>query len=307
VATQSGLEPELLDQQQVVDDRKRQHRRIQEGNKKKTRRFLRVSRATNLDQEDFPPTKSWLVAWLAEPNVKYISTILAFNCSGSLNNDFCSATTGGTAMRIVGNEIPMKSLLLAYSFVSFVLFGQSVPIEVKSAKQVLEDFVKSDLDGGRLTEKGPSKLSHFFIQRSEPQKDYKIVIVSPEYDLRETKFVGNRAEFQLQFLHFYGKLDSASNFEPAADATSNGVPIKGGILSSFVLVRFVKGGESAPNTQEKTKVDGPAEWKIDRPQPPICISLATAIHYLTKISKTDSDPTRRKNAARALAKLRNVH
>jgi hypothetical protein len=222
-------------------------------------------------------------------------------------DDFC-LVTGGMAMRIFGNEIPMKSLLLAFSFVSFVSLGQSAPIEVKSPKQVLEDFVKSDLDGGRLTEKGSSKLSHFFIQRSERQKDEKIVIVSPEYDLREAEFVGNRAEFRLQFLHFYGKLDSASNFEPAADTASNGVPIKGGILSSFVLVRVAKGAESAPKGQEKTKVDAPAaEWRIDGPQPPICISLATAIHYVTEISKTDSDPTRRKNAVRALAKLRKVH
>jgi hypothetical protein len=175
---------------------------------------------------------------------------------------------------------------------------QNFAEDLQSPKQVLEDFVKSDLDGGRLTEKGRSDLSRFFTQGSEPQKEDKIVIVSPEYDLRETASAGDRAKFQLQYRHFYGKLGSALNFEPAADKASNGVPIKEGILSSFVLVRLF-----SPILHQTVS----AEWRIDGPAPPICISLATAIRYVKEAKERATDPTLKKNADQTLAKLMKLH
>ena len=208
-------------------------------------------------------------------------------------------------MRILCTGIRMKSLALALAFTSFVpAVGQRVPNEAKSPKQMVEEFVRSDLDGERLTEKGRSKLSGFFVQQSQPQKDEKIVVVSPEYDLRQAELSSDRAKFHVLFRQFYGKLDSVLDFEPAPDRASNGVLIKGGILSSFTLIRVGKHGGSEPLMQEKANVDGDTEWKIDGSQPPVCISLATARRYLSEISTADGDPTRRNNASRALATLR---
>src|SRR5258708_18393201 len=150
-------------------------------------------------------------------------------------------------MRAFDAGIRMTSLSLAFAFISFVpAVGQRVPSEAKSPKQVVEEFVRRDLGGERLTEKGRSTLSGFFAQQSQPQKDEKIVLVSPEYDLTQAEGSSDRAKFHVLFRQFYGKLDSALNFEPALDSASNGVPIKRGILSSFALIRVGKHGESEP-------------------------------------------------------------
>ena len=141
-------------------------------------------------------------------------------------------------MRLPISKRRMKSLSLAFAFILFVpALGQRVPSQAKSPQQVLEEFVRSDLRGDRLTEKGRSKLSAFFVQKSGPRKDEKIVVVSPEYDLRQAELSSDHAKFHVQFRQFYGKLDSVLNFQAPADTASNGVPIKGEILSSFDVIR----------------------------------------------------------------------
>jgi hypothetical protein len=199
--------------------------------------------------------------------------------------------------------LPFPLLVLAFFT---PLFGQPGTLELNSPKQVLQEFIKSDLSGQRLTDEGRSKLSHFFVQQSEPPNTMSIVVVSSTYDLREINMDVNRAKFQLQFLHFYGRIDSSLIFESAADKASNGVPMKEGILSSLTLIRANKNSGPGPASQKKGPDDTSGEWRIDGPPPPICISLATANRYLAEMSRTDKDETRRKNAVRALAKLEKI-
>jgi hypothetical protein len=192
-------------------------------------------------------------------------------------------------------------LVAASLFSSTGILAQTTSDLQHGPREVLEEFVKSDLNGNRFREKKADDLSRFFTQPSQAaQTPNKVIIVSPTYDLRETSLVANRAEFLLQFHRFYGKLDSDLNFETAADKASNGVPIKQGILSSFTLIR-VPATDSVSNASRSTEA-----WKIEGGQSPICISLATAIQYLTEISRTDADATKRENAARSLHKLRKL-
>ena len=201
-------------------------------------------------------------------------------------------------MHVLGLVIALLTLM--------PVLGQSVTPELQSPKQVVEEFTKRDLNGVRLSEKGSHEMSRFFAEPTQPQRDKTIGIVSDKYEVRETELIGDHAKVVCGFFSFYGTLDSAANFEPTPSQV-NGVPVKGGAVGTFALVRVGTRQKADPNAEQKTNVEDFREWKIDGPPPNISISRATAIHYLVEISKNDNDPIRRKNAARSLVRPKNIH
>ncbi len=184
---------------------------------------------------------------------------------------------------------------------------QSNTEDTKSPKDVVEQFVKMDAGGARLTQEGWYRTAHFFVRPLALPQDKKILVVSDTFELREGEMKGDRAKFHVFFFHFYGQLDARLHFEPASHRASNGALIKDGLLSSYDLARTENHLEFEPGASEIREVRGPAEWKIENAQVTPTISLTTAIRYVTEMRDKTADPVAKKHADETLAALSKLH
>jgi len=187
------------------------------------------------------------------------------------------------------------------------LSWQSSTEGTKSPKDVLEQFIRMDADGARLTRDGWYRTSRFFVRPVLPPPHKSVLVVSDTFEVEVYEMKEDRAKVNVFFLNFYGRLDPQLNLEPAPKREPNGALVKEGMLFPYNLIRTDKHFEFEPGADAPKEVSGSVEWRIEDPRAIPAVSLATAIRYVTEMRDKSTDPAIKKNAAQTVAKLKKLH
>jgi hypothetical protein len=190
-----------------------------------------------------------------------------------------------------------------------VVHGQSGGEQAakKPPKEVLQEFVKMELGGARLSAEGRRKTERFFVHSSGLSQDGKILVFSDDYEFHEKAVTENRAELYVFFRDFYGQIDPKLRFELAAAYSPSHMLIKHGGTVDYSLVRTNKTSRLDPGVEEPKEATGPEEWRIEHAPLNYTTSLATAIRYVTEMREKATDPVIKKNAEQTLTKLKKLH
>lgn len=165
-----------------------------------------------------------------------------------------------------------------------------------SPKEVVEEFVKMDVDGDRLKPEGWRAADILFTKRSEPVYPPKIVVIARHYAVSPVPGPNKKNEFYFGY-EGVGQFDASSlRFSP-----SN----KGKEMRSFeryIVVLTETGREGG--SENKGSEQRPNRWKIEGSQPAtIHLTARAAIVYITEIREQARDSKTKKNAEQALAQL----
>ncbi len=179
-----------------------------------------------------------------------------------------------------------------------ILLAQTMGTEAKSPKEVVEQFLKMETQGGRITPEGWRKASTFFVRPSRPSRDIRVFVVYRDYAVWNPVIKGTTATVMMD-IYSEGRIDSALRYTPP-DAHS----YKSGIM--FKLVLTDKYWELGPHGNATTEVAGPREWRIDEASPMLVLNAQSAIRYVNEMRDRTTDPVTKKNARTTLLALKHL-
>ncbi len=112
------------------------------------------------------------------------------------------------------------SLALSTAVITFILatgnaIAQAPGEGSKGPKQVVEEFLAMETNGGRLTPEGWHQAEAFFVRPAPEPSGRRIVVISPNYSVYETWTKGDRAEVYND-CEGLGRIDPALRYTPPA-------------------------------------------------------------------------------------------
>jgi hypothetical protein len=189
----------------------------------------------------------------------------------------------------------MKGSFLLSVVVAVAFFPGPVKASASSPKDVVEQFVKMDVGGARLTPQGWHDADALFVKASEPSQPAVLVVIGRRYAVSEATEKGATGESYFGYEEI-GRI-GASSLHFAYSRVE---------WYSFEKYKVVANSHRASGTDKENtqKLDSPSEWKIDGVQPAeTYVTADVAIRYVTQMRDNATDPAVRKNADQALAKL----
>jgi len=176
----------------------------------------------------------------------------------------------------------MKRSFLLTVVVALAVFSGVVKASTKSPKDVVEQFVKMDVEGARLTPEGWHEADALFVKPSEPPQPKVLVVIAWRYAVSEAPDKGDKTQFLMGYEEV-GRINTSSlHFAPSNS---------GDVMWSFDKYTVVSTAT-------------PFEWRIDGVQPvEMHLTANAAMRYVTQMRARTSDPAIQKNADQALAKL----
>jgi hypothetical protein len=176
----------------------------------------------------------------------------------------------------------MKRSFLLTVVVVVAVFSGLVRASAKSPKDIVEQFVKMNVEGTRLTPQGWHDADALFGKPSEPPQPKVIVVIAWRYAVSDWPTKENTAEFYMGYEEV-GRLNTSSlHFAPSSS---------GDVMWSFSKYAVVL-------------ANLPLEWRIDGVQPTeMHLTADAAIRYVNQMRTKISDPTIQKNADQTLDKL----
>lgn len=194
------------------------------------------------------------------------------------------------------------------------------PLQQRSAKDVLETYRRFDAQGRRLTAKGWSSASAFFVGHGWPGWSGVMAVDSDERgDDPDPWFKGkNKTEISVICTEF-GQVDSFGRFTsmtqpPLIDASGRVLrpvptPLTNGpvpVNRVYTLVLADSHWEPHPPTEEPREAKGPPEWRIETFEFEPHVTIDAAIRYLTELRDTSNNQTIRRNASKSIAELQGI-
>lgn len=181
--------------------------------------------------------------------------------------------------------------------------AQTSIMHTNSAREVVQEFVKVELEGARLTPEGRLQTTHLLVQPSSTPPD-PIDIVSDTFEIQDDATVTG-VKLNVHFPFFYGWLDSALRFTPAPHvAPGNGI-LKEGISLEYTVVPAGKQSEAKSNARQAAQKSA-QEWRIENLPSFSTINLAAAIRYVSDMRDKATDPAVKSNANQTLTKLKKL-
>jgi hypothetical protein len=177
--------------------------------------------------------------------------------------------------------------------VGFGLYAKSSP---SSPKEIVDQFVKMDLHGNRLTAQGWRAADLLFVRRSEPVEPKVVVVIGRQYALSTQTEKANTKEFYFGYEEV-GRISTSSlRFVPTRSGIESRSFDKYDVVAS--PVEPIRG--DTQNTVERSS----SEWKIDGAQPETMhLTAAAAIRYVTQLRRRAKNAAIRGNADQTLVKL----
>lgn len=152
-----------------------------------------------------------------------------------------------------------------------------------SPKDVVDQFVKLDVKGERLSPEGWHRADALFAKPSQPPHTKTVMVIARHYAVS-----GDAGEADTTFSFGYEEIGRIDAVSLIFVSLNNGIEAR-----SFQTYRVVQ-----------SDVNHPSEWKIDGIQPPAMhLTAEAAIRYVTVMRAKTADPMIKKNADRTLAKL----
>jgi hypothetical protein len=178
-----------------------------------------------------------------------------------------------------------KSFLLAVA-VAVPIFVGPIKAATISPKDIVDKFVKMDVEGERLTPEGWHQADALFVKSSEPPHTKVLLVIARHYavsEATEKTEKTNRTEFYMGYEEV-GRIDTTSlRFAPSNS---------GNATRSFDKYTVLLEGNGSP------------EWRIDAAQPPAMhLTAEAAMRYVTQMRAKTTDPAIQKTADQTIKKL----
>jgi hypothetical protein len=176
------------------------------------------------------------------------------------------------------------------------LLAQAVHDKIISPKELIDEFVKIETTGGRLSAHGRRETCNFFVRASPYGAHPRILVIGPDYLVWEAFPVSN------------GKTQIAVEIEPKGfiDASLKFVPLSHHFMKNSAFYNLVfAAADLRSNSECKSSKDmgDSKHWMIDGPNDVIMITSDIAIHYLEVERDRPADPALKKNASDAISQL----
>jgi hypothetical protein len=166
-----------------------------------------------------------------------------------------------------------------------------------SPKEVVDRFVKMDVQGARLTPQGWRAADALFAKPSEPFQAKVVVVIARSYSVSAATDRANTTEFYMGYEEVGRIATSSLQFAPTRDGYMNQ-------FDKYTVVLIEVQGPHENSNVAKHKDDMSTEWKIDGAQPTAMhLTAEAAIKYVKQMRNETTDPAIRRKAARTLAKL----
>jgi len=163
--------------------------------------------------------------------------------------------------------------------------SQSAAEATSTPKQVVEEFLKFETEGGRLTPEGLQRASRFFSRSAPEDKNRRIIVVTKAYSVDQMRSSGDGAKIYVGY-HNLGEIDSALRYEKPNPK----------YLKYSLIYNVVRTGNA----------DTP-EWKIEEdPWSKLMLSRDAALEYVTTTRQRTTDPSVKSNADRTIAILKRL-
>ena len=189
----------------------------------------------------------------------------------------------------------MKSLALLAVIAAAASSTLAVPAP-PSPMQMVEQFVKMDVEGLRLTPQGWHKADALFSRPGNPSQPKVLIVIGRHYAVSRAAR-GNMEEFYVGYEEV-GRIDASLHFEPTIAAVET---------RSFEKYTVVLMSARPLETGGETKIEAGArhEWRIDGGQPAeMHLTAVTAMRYVSRMRAETANPILKKNAEQTIAKLR---
>ncbi|MGA8762040.1 MAG: hypothetical protein WB562_04040 [Candidatus Sulfotelmatobacter sp.] len=190
----------------------------------------------------------------------------------------------------------MKSSRLILAVIVPIVIGSPAKTSTASPKEIVEQFVKMDVEGERLTPEGWRTADALFAKHSEPFQPQTIVVVGRNYAVSTETEQGNTNEFYFGYEEVARVSTSSLRFA----STNSGVETRTFLKYSVVSTRIDRIQGNTKHSAEGM----PSEWKIDGAQPTTThLTAKAAIRFVTQRRTNMSDPVIQKNADLSISGL----
>jgi hypothetical protein len=194
--------------------------------------------------------------------------------------------------------------------------NNTVPVD---CKRLLEQFLREEMAGARLTDGGWYRSAHYFLKPERPPSYRVLAVIKPDkppYGAPYYRVLGGRRVDGYLPCSFLGQIDSAGRFTSMVvpslvDGTGrwirSPVPIiHGPAMFEFVfeLVQTDSYWEFDSKLNRPHQVKGPTEWKLMTFSWQSPVTVDTAIRYLEGLSHESNSEAIRRNAVKSIEKLR---
>ncbi len=172
---------------------------------------------------------------------------------------------------------------------------------------VVRQFVKFELQGGRLTATGWRNAGNRFFVKPEPDSTKKeIRVVADNFYVRLSTLTETpTATVEASFPVCWGKIDSRLHFHFTGEGIPPGIEVLAGCWETYKLIysfqRWNVGsdGKVTPFTGSTNLL----RMKIDNFPQHLILDRNAAIRYVTEMRDKSNDPLVKKNADKTLAAL----
>ena len=168
--------------------------------------------------------------------------------------------------------------------------AQQASHDPKPPKQVVEDFLRMEVEGGRFSPDNWSQTDLYFSQAG-PRQDLKIFVVGKRYVVWDPVVKGNTTEINVE-VQPEGRIDSALRFTPIPHTR-----LKNSVVYKMVLTE--KPGPDRKHGKSSSEPESSRKWLIEGSGNNLMLDTDAAIRYVTLerdkarslVSKKDADLT----------------
>lgn len=180
-----------------------------------------------------------------------------------------------------------RTFLLTGAVGTMLLLGL-VKAWAASPGDVVEQFVKMDVEGARLTPPGWAQADALFTKHSEPSQPTFVVVIARRYAVSEDK---SRKNYFVLGYDDIGHIDSVTlHFTPTH------VP---------QVMWWYKGYVVTPANAAGQNGSAPLEWRIEGAQPSeMHVKANAATRWVSQMRDKSTDPAIRRNAEETIVKLK---
>jgi hypothetical protein len=183
----------------------------------------------------------------------------------------------------------MRISALLRTAITLLLFLGCMESQVASPKDVVQQFVKMDLEGLRLTPQGWSQADAFFTKHTEASQPKFLVVIGRHYAVSQDM---TRKYYFAFGYDDIGHIDTATLRFMLAHV----VPMVMYSYKGYAVTRVGAAGQNGTSS---------GDWRIEGAQPgEMLLTAEAATRWLTQMRDKTTDPAIRTNADHTIAKLK---
>jgi len=196
----------------------------------------------------------------------------------------------------------LKLFVLTTGLISAFLtvYAQRPVVPQKASKEVVAQFCKVEMQGGRLNPAGWQEARRFIVRSSDFVPNATMFVIEESYSVWDPMMLPDGTTDVTVEIHPVGKIDSKLRFTPPAHSyykTARHFKIV------FTDKQWVVGKDGV---ESKEFTESSPRWLIEKPTDFSMVTVSTAIRYVSQQHDATPDPVIKRNAEETLAKLKGL-